>query len=164
MTILIGIAFVIAGALAWRIRGGWLGLPSTTLGRLVPSVLYGGFAYWLGVPLLFSIALIPSLWIGLIWPWAQWMDMGHVREDDDLIGMTGRGFLITVLPGLLLWNPALVAAGGLMGPIYWAAWYSASGSVSSAPRFQWNSFIDGPTAIGELVTGGMIFATLWAVV
>ncbi len=118
-------AFVLLMGVAWRVRGGWLALPSTNLARSVPVVLMSAGAYGFSQDLL-MLATGPLLFLGMIWPWAQWMDMGNVEENDDFVGMSGRGLLLTYPLGLLFYFTGygiIVSAGGiLMGLIYWLSW------------------------------------------
>ena len=156
---MIAAAFVLAAALAWRIRGGWLGLPSTTLGRSVPALVLGGTAWSLSTSIWAAGATAIGIFVGALLPWSRWQDVGHVADDDDLVGMMGRGLLLTWPTGLALWrlgySPIFMAGGILMGLLYWLAWKIPDG-------FKVGSFIDGQTAVAELATGAMLAGLLIA--
>lgn len=161
MTFFIAALAGLLGALVWRMRGGFL-MPSTQVGRVfavLPLVAIGyGLAGWpaaLAAALLFPTTLLP---------WGRWMDMGTMGDDDDLVGMTGRGFMQTSLVGAAL---AVVTsplagliylfAGASMGPIYWSAW-------KAFPGVNLNGFIDGPTSIAELAVGFTLYAAFVLVI
>jgi len=144
-------------AVAWRVRGGWLSVPSTQLGRLIPAVVLAAAILFFTGNVVVSLLSIPALWVGTIFPWAQWMDMGRVEENDDFVGMFGRGMILLAplailfsLFGITAYPEYMIIAGGMMSPIYWLSW--------KAPDFRLGSFIDGSTAIGELATGAWIMA------
>lgn len=168
MTFIIAtLAAGLLGALMWRMRGGFL-MPSTQVGRIfavLPLVAIGyALAGWpaaLAAALLFPTTLLP---------WGKWMDMGTMGDDDDLVGMTGRGFVQTSLAaaGLAVAASPLAGliylfAGALMGPIYWGAW-KAFPRVKPEGRLGSNVFIDGPTSIAELAVGFVLYAAFVLVV
>jgi hypothetical protein len=138
------------GAL-WRIRGGWLGLPSSQLARACFSIPFGLYTVlltgdWWGM------LMAPAIHLGMVMPWAQWMDMNHVEENDDLTGMTGRGFLVTAAGSVLLAvidpGPAayiFLMGGSMLGPIYAASW----------------DIFKGGTEAAEVMYGGWLAALLW---
>ncbi len=120
------LAFVVAMGAAWRIRGGWLSLPSTQLARMVPVVVGTVGAVWFFPDAWTMWVWGVSLYLGMIWPWAQWMDMGRVAENDDFIGMSGRGMILTAPAGLLMYfhgmGIIMLVGGFFMGLIYWISW------------------------------------------
>ncbi len=136
--LIIAAAFTLLMGVAWRIRGGWLALPSTTLARLVPATVYAIGAYLMSDNL-WHLLMGPLLFLGTIWPWGQWQDMGRVEENDDLVGMAGRGMLLCLAPGAFLalqgYPLLLLIFGFLMGPIYWLSWrikfYTMGGEVGT---------------------------------
>lgn len=144
-------------ALAWRIRGGWLGVPSSTAGRLIPASLLCLMALHITGHDPWMLMVLPLMWLGAIPAWAQWQDMGRVEDNDDFVGMTGRGLLLTWPVGLFLYlyglPPWFSFGGVLMGPIYWLAWRFFG-------RVRRGGFIDGPGAIAEMGVGAML-ATLF---
>jgi len=118
-------AFILAMGLAWRVRGGLWALPSTTLARSVPAILMSLGCFWFSQSLWMLLAG-PALFAATTMPWAQWMDMGTVEDNDDFVGMSGRGLLLTLPLGLLFYfmgHGIIVQVGGvLMGSIYWTSW------------------------------------------
>lgn len=148
-------ALPLLGAVLFRIRGGWLGLPSTTLGRLAWScgmtagVVALSLDWWL-------LGLAPALFVGCVLPWWDSIDLGRNEGNawrDGLV-MTARG-LAWVAPAaaLLAWRegwPALglVAAGLACWPAYALAW-----RVPSAVP----GFARGPE-LGEVAFGFLIGA------
>ena len=115
--LIIAAAFTLLMGVAWRIRGGWLALPSTTLARLVPATVYAIGAYLMSDNL-WHLLMGPLLFLGTIWPWGQWQDMGRVEENDDLVGMAGRGMLLCLAPGAFL---ALQGEAAQPGAMLWLA-------------------------------------------
>ncbi|MAF25564.1 hypothetical protein CL634_08340 [bacterium] len=81
------LALPIFGVL-WRIRGGWLNVGNTTLARLIYAIPFGGYAFYLSSDPYMGLAAICA-WLGMKLPWAHWMDMGHVEENDDFTGVAG---------------------------------------------------------------------------
>lgn len=119
-------AFVVLMGIAWRIRGGWLKMPSTLLGRMVPTILMALGAAALSGNLWMLLAG-PAVYLGMIMPWAQWMDMGRVEDNDDFVGLSGRGMLLTLPLGLLMYALGYgiipLVGGVLMGTVYWVSWH-----------------------------------------
>ena len=95
------LGFSIMMGVFWRIRGGWLSLPSSQLGRLVPATFFGLVLHQVGVAPWHALIAGLALWLGTVFPWAQWMDMGRVEDNDDEVGMTGRG-MVLFLPFVLV--------------------------------------------------------------
>lgn len=157
----LGLALPLLGALLFRIRGGWLSLPSTTLGRLAWSC---GMALGVAGATLdaWALALAPALFVGCVLPWWGSLDLGRNEGEAwrDALVMTARGVL-WVLPaaGLVAWWrgwPAvgLVVAGLACAPAYALAWRIPS----NAP-----GFARGPE-LGEVIFGAAIGAALGLVV
>ena len=159
-------------ALANRYRGGWqpplaiLRERGHTQRRILVAIFVAGSLFAASSsPLVAGAGLLT--FFGLILPWAAWQDQGRVTDDDDLTGMSGRGLLLH-LP-TAAWLGAVgeptaglvfVALGSLMGPAYGAAWavWTGFGLRLRGPLLRWSDdrdgpVIDGPTAIGELLTG-----------
>lgn len=126
-------ALPIAGALLFRIRGGWLQLPSTTLGRVAWSAPMAALAalasadWWL-------LGLGPLLFLGCVLPWWQTIDLARNegRFWRDFIVMTGRGVL-WVAPAfpLLFWREGwaslfVLAAGLSCAALYELGWRTPS--------------------------------------
>lgn len=149
----IGIAGILGMALAWRIRGGYLGLPSSTLGRIVPATLLAGLAYWFTQDYWMALVM-PLMWAGTALPWAQWM---QVRNSDEITGMTGRGLILTLPVGLFLYvmgyEIIFMLSGVTFGIIYVLSWKLFS-------NIRLGGFIDGATSVGELLTGAMLGTAL----
>lgn len=156
--VLIGAALV--GAIAWRGRGGWFGLGSTQLSRIFGVLPLLPFAWWVGD--WHAVVAAALLWPPLMFGWAEWQDMGTVADNDDFVGMTGRGFLqvalsVTALHQLVSVDSAIpfMWLGGLMGVIYWLACQARSWPV--IVLFGRN-LVDGFTSVAELVVGAMLYA------
>ncbi len=152
------IAFLLGGLLN-RWRGGWLAFPpSHTLRRLgLTLALVGLVGAKTGDPYATAAALL--LFPGLLPSWGRWFDMGRMGKDDDLLGMTGRGMVLTGLLGgalaLLGHGPWVMLAGATMGPIYWLAWW-----IHDKVGLRRGDFLDGPTSAAEFVFMGVVFATV----
>lgn len=155
------VAAALVGAIGWRGRGGWYGLGSTGLSRVLGVVPLAPFAWWAGEwpALVAAMLLIPPLTFG----WAEWQDMGTVADNDDFVGMTGRGFLqvslsVTALH-LLVSNEASIVfmwVGATMGAIYWTA-KEFRRHVRPIVVFGRN-LVDGFTSVAELVVGATLYA------
>lgn len=156
-------AFV-AGAILYRIRGGWLGryIPGGTLpARLIWAIPTGALV---GLQLdhvaVGALTAALSL-LMLLNTHGRWMDIAHIdgRLSDDLHAMCAVG--VERLYGMLLpigfvIHPAallLALAGFLQGPLYWLAW-------KLPVRDSWRAAgdkvpVDAETAWGELLWGGV---------
>lgn len=149
---------IIIGALVWRLRGwgGWS--TSMTLKRFMATAPLMVIGFIFGGP--HGMLAAATIFVMLMLPWGQWQDQGTVEDNDDLIGMTGRGCLQT-LPAATILMPMtpsaiiLIWAGAMMGPIYWLCW-------KTLRKIRCGTFIDGPTAWAELMTGGIIYGSFTA--
>lgn len=151
----------LVGAIAWRGRGGWYRLGSTQASRVLGILPLLPFAWWAGdLPAaIAALFLFPPLMLG----WAEWQDMGTVAQNDDFVGMTGRGFIQVALTSTVL-HPlvdpdaglAFLWIGALMGVVYWLAMkirYHVKPIV-----FLGRDLVDGFTSIAELVFGAVLYA------
>ena len=106
------------------------------------------------------LTLIPLMFLSILPPWAQWMDMGRVADNDDFTGMLGRGLILTYLCGWFLYffgyGVALVISGPAMALIYYGCWRLYPSKLKP------NSFIDGPTSVAELLVGFWLFSVTTA--
>jgi hypothetical protein len=145
------------GAILFRIRGGWLNLPSTTVGRMVWSVgmtvlpVAATMNWWL-------LLLAPALFLGCILPWWKSIDMGRNegRLIIDAALQTARGIL-WVLPAvaLLYWQYEWAALAALIPGLLCAAAYEAGWRIpSEVPHFSRGA------ELGEVIFGAMIGAGL----
>ncbi len=149
----------IVGGLLNRWRGGWLPWPESHNARRfgLTLALTAFVAYWTLDPFASAAALL--LFPGLLPGWGRWFDMGRVQDDDDLLGLTGRGMVLTAPTGLALallgHGPWAMVCGGLMGPTYWLAWW-----IHDRVDLRRNSFLDGPTSLGEILFMAWVFAVV----
>ena len=107
-----------------------------------------------------------ALFVGLLMPWAEFQDFGRVAgsERRDFIGMTVVGGILVALPTAAVLAfagydaaPLVLVAAAFTGPAYWASW-------TYLDDMRWSGFIDGPTALGELARGFLIFGSAaWVV-
>lgn len=159
-------ASALVGAIAWRGRGGWYGLGSTQLSRVFGVLPLLPFAWWAGD---WHAAIAAALlWPPLMFGWAEWQDMGTVADNDDFVGMTGRGFLqvslsVTALHLLVSFDAAIpfMWVGALMGVIYWLARQPKSWPIVTVFG---RNLIDGFTSVAELVVGATLYAGFVATV
>lgn len=149
------LALIPLGALLFRIRGGWLDLPSTTLGRAVWSVgmtiIPAAITWRLAV-------LAPALFLGCVLPWWKSIDMGRNEGTllEDALWHTLRGFL-WVLPAVVAgwwaigaWSSLLLIPGGACAGLYELGWWTPS-SVKDFTR---------GSEMGEVYFGASIGAAL----
>lgn len=136
---------IILGAALFRIRGGWLDVGSSTVGRLIWSVplglLAGGISWnpW-------ALIVGPLLFLCVLPGWGSYMDLGRMPKPDnesirfivrvvpfpdgsfwyDFWGLTIRGLILTLPAGALLGyitgNYLFAGAGLLMAPLYMLGW------------------------------------------
>lgn len=150
------------GGILFRIRGGLLRLPSTTLGRLVWSI--GMSIIPVSITLDWRLAILPvALFVGCVFPWWGSIDMGRDKGSwlIDAALQTARGVL-WVLPAacLLVWTHGwlaggIVAATGLLcAPLYELGWRT---------RSKVRGFAQG-SEIGEVYFGAAIGAGLAAAI
>ena len=98
------------------------------------------------------------IFFGLLPPWGEWFDIGRMGGSfsDDLTGMTGRGLVLTVLPGVALnllgYGPWVLLSGASMGIIYAFCWWFHE--IVSLER---GKFLDGPTSAAEFLFMGLVF-------
>lgn len=155
--VLVAASLPLAGALLFRVRGGWLALPSTTLGRCAWSIPMAGLAtlasgdWWL-------LGLAPLLFIGCVLPWWGTIDLARMegRYWRDVAVMTARG-LLWVAPALPLlawrdgWSSVALALAGLAcAGLYELGWRTPS----SVPGFARGA------ELGEVYFGAAIGAGL----
>ncbi len=150
----------LVGAIAWRGRGGFYRLGSTQLSRILGVLPLVPFAWWVGDWQAVIAALF--LWPPLLVGWAEWQDMGTVADNDDFIGMTGRGFLqvalaVTALHPLVGPDSSLAFmwVGATMGLIYWTA-MKIRYHVRPIVVFG-RDLIDGFTSVAELSVGAVLY-------
>lgn len=156
----------ILAAILFRLRGmshPWLGTQGARfLFWAIPLGLYFGILYPFTGLLPFhhldiaisTVWYAVAAWIGLvIVPWGQWM---NVRDLYEFIGMSGRGFLVTLpvyLLGLLLghnhWE--FLIAGFSMGLCYALGYYM--------PKI--GKHLQGHTEWGEFWFGFVLGVALW---
>lgn len=118
-------SILILFGLLYRIRGGLLPLPSTTLARLAFAVPFGAYlAHVLGVLYSWTTpVLIAAVFVGLLFGWGRFYHMRNMPKD--ILLMCGRGALLTAPAALVMvymlgldagWVYALYGAG--IGVIY----------------------------------------------
>lgn len=153
---LLTIAAFLTGGLLNRWRGGWLPWPpSHTLRRLGVTLGLAGLAFLVSNDWRVGLAGL-LVFFGLLPPWGEWFDMGRMGGtlSDDFWGMTGRGLVLTALPGfsltLLGYGPWVMISGAMMGPIYLGAWWAIG----------W--LFDEPTSVAEFLFMGWVFAVFAA--
>jgi hypothetical protein len=158
------IGTALAGALLWRIRGGFLPTGNTQVARLIAAVpmaiiggILGGPAGVLAGMLTFvELAVSPP---GLNWAknFAMVGPTGQIAWSS-VANMTARGVWQTLLTGAALMSPFMMLSGAAMGPIYLAAdRFMQSWSVGAKIGFagyytQW----------AELFTGAWIYGSFAA--
>lgn len=147
------LALIPLGAILFRIRGGWLRLPSTTLGRAVWSV--GMTVLPVAVTLNWWLLLLaPALFAGCVLPWWKSIDMGRMEGDlwVDAALQTARGVL-WVLPAALLlaWLYQLAAVPLVVAGLLCAIAYELGWRTPSDVRH----FTKG-AELGEVYFGGLI--------
>ncbi|WP_431860198.1 hypothetical protein [Azospirillum sp.] len=163
------VAAFLAGAILYRVRGGWLGryIPGGTFpARLIWAVPTGALVGGLlgGWPV--GVAEAGAAYVVLMNTHGRWMDVGHVdgRTSDDVHALSAVGverLYGMLLPIGILWSPSvllLAPAGLLQGPLYWLAW-------KLPVRVEWRlaedkAPVDGETAWGELLWGGVQWVLL----
>lgn len=159
------IVSAIAGALLWRIRGGWLPTGSTQAARGIAAGGMGLLGFLLGGPagLLAGLLTMPELFIG----WSQYLYAGNTGGTvalSNFLGMTFRGVEQTLGSGAVLagagFSPYFMVAGAMMGPIY-----SLTNKFLSTTKVFPNNpggFITNSTTWAECFTGAWLFGSLAA--
>lgn len=179
------ILWIIAGGILYRIRGGWLSLPSTFLGRMVFCVPTGLFLWYLsGVWYLAPLGTI-AIFLGILNGWGTFMDMGRTtdlntdddppiywivgREDNsrpfwqrwlrDFVGMSLRGVLICLPVGLLLMVMIGSSMWWILGGLAISIWYELDNQLMDKGLNEnstpWRNVIG-----AELLTGMWLFYLL----
>lgn len=158
----LGLALPVLGALLFRIRGGWLALPSTTAGRLAWS-LGMGLAVLAARPDPWLALLVPALFAGCVLPWFGTIDLGRNEGTalrDGLV-MTGRGLAwIAPAAAVLAWREGWQAAGVVVaGLACWPAYALAWRVPSRVPGFARGAEL-GEVFFGALIGAGLALAVL----
>ena len=174
------------GGLYWRLRGGgFVDLGGTqTARRLGLRRPYNALGELAGLG--HGTEAADGVYCEIFEGWGEWFDMGTTpgQEDKyyDLVRMTRRGYeqIRTAVHGSTALNPCTIPdypfllsieglnrkgydttslhAGGLsMGPCYYFAWDRLLGwTWATDVTAPYTQAIDGPTALGEVCTGGSI--------
>lgn len=148
------------GAVLFRIRGGWLSLPSTTLGRAVWSVgmtLIPAAITWR------LVVLAPALFLGCVLPWWQSIDMGRNE------GTLARDAVFHTLRGALWVLPASAAGWWALGPwtllvmipgLLCAGWYELGWRTPSSVKHFTRGSELGEVYFGAAIGFGLALAIL----
>lgn len=156
--------FLIICGVAYRVRGGWIDVGSTTLGRIIYASAYVMACYLINMDLSWwALLLLPLMWLGLTPGWGQVFDIGTRDGDvsEDTYLMAGRGMIMFAMPAIVFSlaldnNMAFwyTLSGLAVGAFYYASWHLI-------PRFQVGKFIDGPTSLAEILTGAYAPLMFW---
>lgn len=161
---MIEILFIVLGGLANRIRGGLWSLPSTTLGRLVPSTLMGLFLVYLTNNwYLFPIGTL-SWFIGLIPGWGKWYDLGRTANEKgfwhDAAALSLRGLFILLPLVISLYGFLDILAYGVLGGLAMPLFYEPHWRLNEAGYLEethWWRHIVG----AEFLFGSFLFICIY---
>ncbi|MCM8736020.1 hypothetical protein M5E06_17950 [Azospirillum sp. A1-3] len=153
----------LAGALLYRIRGGWLPTGSTQLARAVWCLPTGVLVWWLsGGGWWTGVAAAVAAFLGLMIPHNYGQDMGRMTGREWLdglymaaVGAARFGLIALPLADPSLWWVAVAGAGQAL--CYWLGWRIP---VPAGWLNDGNKPVDAPTAWSELLWGGWQWGVL----
>lgn len=159
-------AAAVAGAILYRIRGGWLPTGSTQLARVIWCIPTGALVGALTGDVLVGGLTALAAFLALMTPHGRWFDIANMdgRLGDDLTAMAALGLLrmwILLAPAAVLMDePWLFAAAGLgllHAPVYWLGW-----KLPVPTRWRGNSWrpIEDSIAWCELLWGAVQWPVL----
>lgn len=146
---------IFLGAILNRIRGGWLSVGSTTIGRLIWAGLGLAAAAWAWDPWL--LWLVPALYLGAVPGNPYGIDMG--RHDGawlkDTIAMLGRGIVWVAPTAFVLYGlgydwRALAVVGFLCPMAYEAGWRIRPRNGVEAAEIVFGGLVGGAIALSML--------------
>lgn len=164
---LILLAAFLAGAVLYRIRGGWLPTGSTQTARAIWCLPIGLLVGILTGSILIGALTVFTAFAGLMIPHGNGQDMGrdHDTEPEDFSLMSGIGIArlyLILLPSLVFlfgWVMLIPCLGIAQGIAYFIGWRLP---VKQKWRNNSKCPVDAETAWAELLWGGVQLATVVA--
>ncbi len=155
-----------AGALAWRIRGGWLPTGNTTLGRVLGTLPFIGSGALTGLAsngwegafdgAVAGALMFPGMSLGYLGSASMGNGDGK-KHTSDFLKMLAAGAGRTLIPGVYLglrgynFGWAYAPSGALTSLCYHVGWNRFGHIGSNNP----NALLDGPTSAAELCAGAI---------